>query len=96
MRAEYAALDPRSQQDWAMGPRLGAQLPGLRPLLAFVPAGEQAALIAAIEALSDADRLALAERVAGMGTAERAALRGKVLAATPAQRTALLDAAAAQ
>ncbi len=96
VRAEYAALDAQSQQDWATGPRLGAQLPGLRPLLAFVPAGEQAALIAAIEALSDADRVALAERVAGMGTAERAALRGKVLAATPEQRSALLDAAAAR
>lgn len=96
LRAEYALLDPQSQQDWAMGPRLGAQLPGLRPLLAFVPAGEQAALISAIESLSDADRLALAERVAGMGTAERAALRGKVLAATPDQRSALLVAAAAR
>ncbi|MCZ8115148.1 DUF3106 domain-containing protein [Silanimonas sp.] len=93
-RAAFAALDAEAQRDWAVGPRLGAQLPGLRPLLAFVPAGEQAALIAALEALGDPARAALAARVAAMGTAERAALRGKVLAAPAEARPALLAEAA--
>lgn len=93
-RAAFAALDAQAQRDWAVGPRLGAQLPGLRPLLAFVPAEEQAALIDALEALGEPTRVALAERVARMGTADRAALRGKVLAAPADSRPALLAEAA--
>ncbi len=95
-RAAFAALDAQAQRDWAVGPRLGAQLPGLRPLLAFVPADEQAALIAALEALGEPTRVALAERVASMGAAQRAALRGKVLAAPEEARSALLAEAAAR
>jgi hypothetical protein len=93
-RAAFAALDAQSQRDWAVGPRLGTQLPGLRPLLAFVPASEQAALIAALEALGEPTRAALAARVATMGTAQRAALRGKVLAAPADARPGLLAEAA--
>ena len=93
-RAAFAALDAQAQRDWVVGPRLGAQLPGLRPLLAFVPATEQAALIAALEALGEPTRTALAARVAAMGTAERAALRGKVLAAPTDARPGLLAEAA--
>jgi hypothetical protein len=93
-RAAFAALDAQSQRDWALGPRLGTQLPGLRPLLAFVPANEQAALIAALEALGEPTRAALAARVATMGTAQRAALRGKVLAAPADARPGLLAEAA--
>ena len=95
MRAAFAALDAQAQRDWALGPRLGAQLPGLRPLLAYVPADEQAALIDALEALGDEARQALATRVATMGTAERAALRGRVLAAAPEARPGVLAEAAA-
>lgn len=94
-RAAFAALDPQAQRDWALGPRLGTQLPGLRPLLAYVPAIEQAELIAALEALGDEARLALAARIAGMGAAERAALRARVLAAPAASRPGLLAEAAA-
>jgi hypothetical protein len=94
-RAAFAALDVAVQRDWAMGPRLGAQLPGLRPLLAFVPADEQAALIDALEAMGDEARLALSDRVAAMGTAQRAALRGRVLAAPREARPGLLTEAAA-
>jgi len=93
-RAAFAALDAQAQRDWAVGPRLGAQLPGLRPLLAFVPAQEQAALIDALEALGEPTRIALADRVGRMGTAERAALRGKVLAAPAGSRPTLLAEAA--
>ena len=93
-RAAFAALDAEVQRDWAVGPRLGAQLPGLRPLLAFLPAGDQAALIAALEAVDESTRAALAQRVAAMGTAERAGLRGKVLAAPEEARAALLVEAA--
>ncbi|MGL6290177.1 MAG: DUF3106 domain-containing protein [Silanimonas sp.] len=93
-RAAFAALDADAQHDWALGPRLGAQLPGLRPLLAYVPAGEQAALIAALEALSEPTRDALAARVATMNTAQRAALRGRVLAAPVESRAGLLAEAA--
>lgn len=94
-RAAFAALDAQAQRDWTVGPRLGAQLPGLRPLLAFVPAGDQAALVAALEALGEPTRTALAARLAVMNTAQRAALRGKVLAAPEASRPALLTEAAA-
>ncbi len=69
-------------------------MPGLRPLLAFVPATEQVALIAALESLGEPTRTALAARVAAMGTAQRAALRGKVLAAPAEARPALLTEAA--
>ncbi len=95
LRATFAALDADAQRDWALGPRLGAQLPGLRPLLAYLPAGEQAALIAALEALGEPTRDALAARVATMNTAQRAALRGRVLAAPEASRAGLLAEAAA-
>jgi hypothetical protein len=93
-RAAFAALDPQVREDWALGPRLGRQLPGLRPLLVHLPAAEQAALVDALDALPDARREALAARIAAMGAAERAALRGRVLAAEPAARSGLLDAAA--
>ena len=94
-RAAFAALPPQRQRDWALGPRLGRELPGLRPLLAFVPAADQAALSAAIEGLGADTRAALAERIAAMGTAERAALRARVLAAPSDRRAALLAEAAA-
>jgi len=93
-REQFASLPPQRQRDWGLGPRLGRQLPELRPLLAFVPAAEQAALVDALEALGDADRVALGAQVATMGAARRAALRAKVLAAAPAERAALLRAAA--
>ncbi|MBS3924896.1 MAG: hypothetical protein KGZ36_06395, partial [Xanthomonadaceae bacterium] len=92
----FAALPPAVREDWGLGPRLGRQLPGLRPLLAFVPAGQQFALIDAIDKLDDAERAALAERIARMGTAERAALRAAVLAAEPAARSGLLRVATAR
>lgn len=92
-RATFAALEPEVQRDWAQGPRLGRQLPGLRPLLVHLPAGQQAELIAALDALDAKVRDALAARLSTMGTAERAALRGRVLAVAPEQRPALLAAA---
>jgi len=92
----FAALPPAVREDWGLGPRLGRQLPGLRPLLAFVPAGQQFALIGAIDELDDTERAALAERIARMGTAERAALRAAVLAAEPATRSGLLRTATAR
>jgi len=91
----FAGLPVAVREDWGLGPRLGRQLPGLRPLLAFVPAGQQVALIEALAGLDDAERAALAQRIAGMGTAERAALRAAVLAAEPAARSGLLRAATA-
>jgi hypothetical protein len=96
LAAAFAALPAAEREDWGLGPRLGRQLPGLRPLLAFVPADQQVALIEALEGLDDAQRAALAERLARMGTAQRAALRAEVLAAEPAARDALLRAAAAR
>lgn len=93
-RDAFAALDVQEQRDWDLGPRLGSTLPGLRPLLAFVPVAEQSMLVDALQALSDSDRKALASRVAAMGTAQRAALRGRVLAAAPEQRSDLLKRAA--
>jgi len=96
LAAAFAALPAAKREDWGLGPRLGRQLPGLRPLLAFVPADQQVALIEALEGLDDAQRAALAGRLARMGTAQRAALRAEVLAAEPAARDALLRAAAAR
>jgi hypothetical protein len=94
LRAAFAALDPALQQDWALGPRLGRQLPGLRPLLLHLPAAEEAALVEALEALDETARAALAERIAAMGAAERAALRGRVLAVPAPERAALFVEAA--
>lgn len=94
LSAAFAALPPTVRQDWGLGPRLGGQLPELRPLLTFVPADRQVALIDALAGLGDAERAALAERVAAMRTADRAALRARVLAADPAERAGLLRAAA--
>lgn len=95
LAAAFASLPAGTREDWAAGLRLGRQWPGLRPLLAFVPAGQQVALIEALAGLSDAERNALAERLATLGAAQRAALRAEVLAATPAERSGLLRAAAA-
>lgn len=94
LRAGYAALDPSLRQGWALGPRLGRQLPGLRPLLLHLPAAEEAALVEVLESLDEPARTALAARVATMGAAERAALRGRVLAVPPEAGAALLVEAA--
>lgn len=96
LAAAFAALPAAVREDWGLGPRLGRQLPGLRPLLAFVPADQQVALIDALAGLDDAERTALAERIARMGAAERAALRAAVLVADPAARSGLLRAASAR
>lgn len=90
LQADFAVLSAQQQADWALGPRLGRQLPRLRPLLAFVPAAEQEGLFDALNRLDDAEREALASRVAAMGEAERRALRTRVLATDPRQRVLLL------
>ncbi len=89
-RAAFQALDASVREDWVRGPRLGRQLPGLRPLLLHLPAAEQAELIAIFEALDESGRSVLAERLAAMGAAERAALRGRVLAVPATERLQVL------
>ena len=90
LRATFAALPADERQDWGLGPSIGADFAGLRPLFAFLPEGERPAMLRMLRALSPEARTGLAEVARRLPANGRDALRRELLAATPAGREALI------
>ena len=90
LRAAFDALPADERQEWWLGPRLGADFAGLRPLFAFVPEGERPPLLALLRTLSAQARADLAVLAQRLPAEQREALRRDLVAATPARREALI------
>jgi hypothetical protein len=89
-RTRFEALDRSAQRGWLLGPMLGADYARLQPLLAQVPAREQAPLLQVLRALTPAQRADLAVLVQRTPPQERPLLRHELLSATADQRQAWL------
>ena len=90
LRAGFDALPADERQDWWLGPRIGADFAGLRPLFAFLPEGERPALLEMLRGLSEQARTDLAELARRVPANQRAALRQALLATPPAGREAMI------
>ena len=90
LRAGFDALPADERQDWWLGPGIGADFAGLRPLFAFLPEGERPAMLQMLRTLSPQARTELAELARRLPANGRDALRRELLAATPAGREPLI------
>ncbi|WP_133478422.1 DUF3106 domain-containing protein [Cognatilysobacter segetis] len=86
LRAQFEALDLSTQQGWRLGPSLGVDYPRLQPLLAQVPAGEEAALLRTLHAMSVEERDRLAVLVQRTPPQARAGLRRALVSTSDANR----------
>ncbi len=86
LRARHAQLDEAERRGWLLGPALGADWPGLQPLLMQVPAVERDALLDALRAMSAQQRADLSVLAQRTPPPARARLRAELLATPAAQR----------
>ncbi|WP_374012432.1 hypothetical protein [Pseudoxanthomonas koreensis] len=91
LRARFAALDAIERRGWLLGPVLGADYPGLHPLLGYVAADERAPLLATLRAMTPEQRARLAELARRAAPAVRDRLRRELMAQPPAQLDAWLE-----
>ncbi len=91
LREQFDALDRSERRGWLLGPALGADYPGLQPLLAQLPQAQHAALLSALRALTPAQRKDLAVLVQRTAPQDRERLRGDLLAVPAARRGAWLQ-----
>ena len=89
-RAAFDAQDLTAQRSWALGPENGRWLQSVRPLFAFVPAGEREASLTMLGALEPDAREDLRRLVPRLPPAERESFRRRLLEAAPAERAALI------
>ena len=85
LRARFDALDERERRGWLLGPELGADYPRLHALLGQVPEHEREPLLAALRAMTAAERDDLAVLAQRTPPQAREELRIALLA-TPANR----------
>lgn len=90
LREAFEALPSDQRQDWWLGPDVGAGFAELRPLFAFVPEGERAALRDLLRELTPATRADLAILARRLPASEREALRRDLVDAAPADRETLV------
>lgn len=90
LRAAFDALPSDQREDWWLGPRIGADFTGVRPLFAFAPEHERAPLLALLRTLSPQARANLALLARRLPAEQRDALRRELVAAAPADREALI------
>jgi hypothetical protein len=90
LRAAFDALPSDARQDWWLGPQLGRDFTGLRPMFAFVPEDERPQMLALLRTLSPAARADLASLSRRLPANEREALRRDLVAAPPERREALV------
>jgi hypothetical protein len=81
VRARFAALPPAERERWRLGPALAPHLDALRGLVDFVPAAEQAPLVAALRALPEDALAALAALAPKLSATRVQELRKELLAA---------------
>lgn len=91
LRAQFDELDRSERRGWLLGPALGADYPGLQPLLAQLPPAQHAGLLSALRALTPAQRKDLAVLVQRTAPQDRERLRGDLLAVPASRRGAWLQ-----
>lgn len=85
LRKRFAGLPQEQRRGWLLGPALGADYPRLHPLLAQLPAEQQAPLLDVLHSMSAAQRQQLGVLVQRTPPQARDGLR-QALIATPAER----------
>lgn len=90
LRARFAQLDGSERHGWLLGPTLGADYPGLQPLLMQVPEAERDSLLQILRAMTPAQRLDLAILAQRSPPQQRDALRRELLSTAAANREAWL------
>ncbi|WP_170288256.1 DUF3106 domain-containing protein [Marilutibacter maris] len=85
LRKRFAALPREQRRGWLLGPALGADYPLLHPLLAQLPAEQQAPLLDVLHSMSAAQRRQLGVLVQRTPPQARDALRRELIA-TPGER----------
>ncbi len=90
LRAQFAKLDGSDRRGWLLGPSLGADYPGLRPLLMQVPVTQREPLLAVLRKMSRAERLDLVTLAQRSAPQERDALRRELISTPAANRAAWL------
>ena len=92
LRAEFAQRDGVERHGWLLGPALGADFPALQPLLMQVPPLQRAPLLAALRAMTPAERIDLAMLAQRTAPQQRDGLRRALLSTSAANRAAWLQA----
>lgn len=87
-RAAHDALSPDQARAWLLGPDAGADVLRLRPLFAFVPAGERDRTLAVLRALPAESIDDLEHLVRRMPAARREGFRQELMAQPAAARAA--------
>lgn len=96
LRARFAALDGMERRGWRLGPSLGADYPALQTLVGYAGEDERTALLAALRALTPAQRAQLAALGRRTPADARASLRAALVAQPAERRAAWLEQRAAQ
>ncbi|MBB6065888.1 hypothetical protein [Pseudoxanthomonas broegbernensis] len=91
LQARFGALDEVERRGWRLGPALGADYAALHPLLGYVAADEREPLLAALKAMTPAQRARLAELARLAPPSARDRLRRELLARPAAQWDAWLE-----
>jgi len=86
LRAQFDALDRSDRRGWLLGPSLGADYPGLQPLLAQVPAADHDALLRVLRAMDRQQRIDLATLVQRTAPQQREELRRALLSTSAGNR----------
>ena len=92
LRAEFAQHDAAERHGWLLGPALGQDFPALQPLLLQVPPRQRVPLLAALRAMTPAERLDLAMLAQRTAPQQREGLRRALLSTSTANRPAWLQA----
>lgn len=91
LRAEFAQLDTSERRGWRLGPELGSAFAPLQPLLLQVPAAERLPLLAALRALTPAQRGDLGVLAQRTPPPQRDALRRALLSTAQVNRAGWLQ-----
>lgn len=86
LRARFDGLDGREKHGWLLGPTLGAEYVRMQPLLAFVQPEERERLLAALRAMTPAERGDLAVLAQRTPPEARDGLRRELLSTAAANR----------
>jgi hypothetical protein len=90
LRRRFAALPAEAREEWRLGPTLGPQMSGLRPLFEFVPSADQSGLLAAVRELPPGLRADLGRVLPGLSPGRRQALRAELQAAPAGTRAGVV------
>lgn len=91
LRAQFGKLDGSDRRGWLLGPSLGADYPGLRPLLMQVPEAQRAPLLAILRTMPPGERLDLITLAQRSAPQERDALRRELISTPAVNRTGWLQ-----